>query len=335
MPHPPKIYTEAQFSNFRKKKIQTLQERFATNQTINMVPPDAGVYHTEVPEPIINFIDTDSQYKLEKNNAYIVLGRDRPSDETSGYGAPGAQRASSIDMVVGRMASYNDGLGPVDGASVHNHYGCDAARIVLSQTTDIDTNFGLCDGNLGNIKGRSGIGIKADSVRIIGREGVKIVTGAGAFPNFGFSGEPNSRGGKLVPAPKIELIAGNSNEPLPIAGGLLGPYAMDIVAGLQPVVLGENTRSALTELAKIVDEIWSALFNMALVQNAFNGVMAVDVVQPQGGLKAAATPVAAVQVIEKVMLSLWQTRINKLLWEVNFLEEYGYRFICSRNVSTT
>ena len=265
-----------------------------------------------------------------KKNAYIVIGSDRPSDETSGYGRGGAQRASSIDLVVGRMAAINQGLGPNDGSSVHNNYGADAARIVLSQTTDIDTNFELADGSLGNIQGRSGIGIKADSVRIIGREGIKIVTGKAPFKGFGPHGETNSRGGTIVPAPKIELIAGNNTSPTVIPGGPIG--IVDSVSGLQPVVMGENMVSSLKGLASIIDDLWSAVFNMSLIQNAFNGILATDVVHPH---KPSAYPVAANQIIETVMGSLWQTRINTLMWELNHIEPYGYRYICSRNVNTT
>jgi hypothetical protein len=327
------FYTEEQFNTYRRRTIQTLQERMDGQQPINQIPGESGVFHTSVPEPILNFVQSPDQYQIQKNNAYIVLAHDRPSDLTSGYGRAGAQRASSIDIVVGRMAAYSDGLGPSDGASVHNHYGLDAARIVLSQTTDIDTNFGLAEGKIGSIQGRSGIGMKADSVRIIGREGIKIVTGKAPFRNFGPTGETNSRGGEILPAPKIELIAGNNTEPIEILGNEFHPTArVDI---LQPVVLGTNTLDAISELSGIVDEVWSALFNLSLIQNAMNAILAVDVIMPQGGAKAAATTVAATQVIDSVMSSLWQTRVNKLMWEVNFLQKFGYKYICSTNVTTT
>jgi|ETNvirenome_6_85_1030632.scaffolds.fasta_scaffold02605_2 hypothetical protein len=329
----PKFYTEEQFNEYRRRAIQTLQQRMDASQTLNEIPGDSGPFHTAVPEPILNFVGAPDQYQIQKNNAYIVLSHDRPSDLTSGYGRAGAQRASSIDMVVGRMAAFNNGLGPGDGATVHNHYGLDAARIVLSQTTDIDTNFGIADGKLGSVQGRSGIGIKADSVRVIGREGIKIVTGKAPFPQFGPTGETNSRGMQILPAPKIELIAGNNTEPIEVLGNEYHPTArVDI---LQPVVLGTNTLDAISGLSSIVDEVWSALFNLSLIQNAMNAILAVDVIMPQGGAKAQATTVAATQIIDMVMNSLWQTRVNKLMWEVNFLEKFGYKFICSSNVTTT
>ena len=328
---PPRMYTEQGFSEYRQQRIETLQDRMRHHLTpVNIVPPHAGVYHTDVAEPIINFVDCQNEHIMRNKNAYIVLGSDRPSDETSGYGRAGAQRASSIDLVVGRLAAINSGIGPEDGAMVHNSFGADAARIVMSQTTDIDTNFAIADGTLGNIKGRSGIGIKADSVRIIGREGIKIVTGKAPFKNFGIHGETNSRGGTIIPAPKIELIAGNSTQPTIITGGPLG--LVDSVSALQPIVMGENLMSAMQALADVVEGIWSALFNMSIIQNSFNGILSADIIHPH---KPAAFPVAANQVIENVMKSLWATRIDSLMWELNHLEPYGYRYICSRNVTTT
>ena len=63
------------------------------------------------------------------------------------------------------------------------------------------------------------------------------------------NGEPNSLGGKAEPvAPKIDLIAGNNYN------------------NVQGVAKGEVTRDSLRELHDIVGEIWSALFNMALIQ---------------------------------------------------------------------
>lgn len=64
-----------------------------------------------------------------------------------------------------------------DGSNVDNSFQTDAARIYISQLTDIDANFGIDPGKTGYMKERSGIGIKADGVRVIGREGIKLITG--------------------------------------------------------------------------------------------------------------------------------------------------------------
>ena len=79
----------------------------------------------------------------------------------------------------------------------------------------IDKNFALV-GNKRSLE-RSGIGIKADAVRVIGREGVKIVTGkAKNVEGAGRGGEKNSAGGKIETVAGIELIAGNDVNAQPL-----------------------------------------------------------------------------------------------------------------------
>ena len=163
------------------EKGSATEQRIKEKKPLNATPSDSGIMHMD------NWIDeVGPQYKnapnekvLSKNGSFIVLGTDRPDSQASGYGAKGSSRASSIDLVVGRMSSARRGKGPKDGTFVDNSFAADAARIYISQQTDIDTYFGIVEGSVGNSKARSAIGIKADGVRIFGREGVKIVTGKG------------------------------------------------------------------------------------------------------------------------------------------------------------
>jgi len=71
-----------------------------------------------------------------------VLGRDRPSDRTSGYGGSGDTGASSIDIVTGR---FGDKTEPLSGEQVYVDANLkrDAARIYISQRADIDDYFKL------------------------------------------------------------------------------------------------------------------------------------------------------------------------------------------------
>ena len=57
-----------------------------------------------------------------------------------------------------------------------DNFGADAARIYISQLTNVDTNFGISEGKTGLLKARSAVAIKADGVRIVAREGIKLVT---------------------------------------------------------------------------------------------------------------------------------------------------------------
>ena len=319
------------------------EQRIKENKPVNQTPTDSGIMHTN------NWIDiAGAQYKnapnekvISKNGAFVVLGTDRPSSEASGYGAKGSSRAATIDLVVGRMASARGGKGVKHGTFVDNNFAADAARIYISQQTDIDTNFGIVEGSIGNPRARSAIGIKADGVRVFGREGVKIVTGKGNnWRGFGFKGETNSLGGKISqPAPGIELIAGNNTEPKKVYGGLFNPR--ETIETLQPVAMGYNTRDALRELSGIIDEIFGIIQNFAQIQIAINGTTATalassGIFPPHGTSSGVIGGVNTAGLPSQVLSPLYHARLNKLFdFEFNYLFPFGYKFICSRSVKTT
>jgi len=140
----------------------------------------------------------------EYNNAAIILGPDRFASCESGYGGQGAQGASAIDLVAGRAAWEKEGPDP--DILYDTNFKGDAARIYISQKADIDRYFELniTPNGIYNSKGRSAIALKADAVRIIGTEGIKLVTK---------TVKRNSQGEVITTIPGIELIAGNDTEP--------------------------------------------------------------------------------------------------------------------------
>tara|TARA_R110002167_G_scaffold167737_2_gene365284 strand:+ start:138 stop:1115 length:978 start_codon:yes stop_codon:yes gene_type:complete len=319
------------------EKGSATEQRIKEKKPLNATPSDSGIMHMD------NWIDeVGPQYKnapnekvLSKNGSFIVLGTDRPDSQASGYGAKGSSRASSIDLVVGRMSSARRGKGPKDGTFVDNSFAADAARIYISQQTDIDTYFGIVEGSVGNSKARSAIGIKADGVRIFGREGVKIVTGKGNnWKGFELKGETNSIGGKISqPAPGIELIAGNNTEPRKVRG--------DTIETLQPVSMGYNTRDAFRELSDVLDDVLGAVINLALIQTNLNNVMAsafaASAVYPAHGAAASAIgSMNSVGLPTRVLSPMYHARANKTFnFELNYLYPFSYKYICSRSVKTT
>jgi hypothetical protein len=95
------------------------------------------------------------------NDSMIVLGRDRPSDIGSGQ----RQRAGTIDIVTGRSVQDNMDLSS------------DKSRIYVTANSDVDGNFSI---NVGESSGPSAsIGIKSDQIRIIARNGMKLVVEGG------------------------------------------------------------------------------------------------------------------------------------------------------------
>jgi len=294
-----------------------LYAHIKAGKKLNVVPSDSGLFHTVPPEcPRVRFKKAANEKIVKSNHkqdASIVFGTDRPADVRSGYGRD-AMRANSIDLVVGRMASAFGGKGPKDGSLVDNSFFADAARIHISQLTDIDLNFGLAPGLIGSSVGRSGIGIKADGVRIIGREGVKIVTGTGeGAKGFGGKGETNSLGGKLLPAPGIELIAGNNDH------------------HLQPVIKGKNLRECLTDLVDLIRQIISSLQNHVRLGQIMNGVAGC----PIAGVRATVSAIVQALTPFWVGQALNNSRSNIVFWSINYLHPSGKKYICSRNVRAT
>ena len=284
----------------------------------NEFTAEGGIVNTPQYHPFIAYNIAQNEHVIKHQGAYIVFGADRPSDESSGYGAkaPKGLLSDRIDLVVGRVASANGGDGPCSGLQVENSFAADAARIYISQMTDVDTNFGISTDT--PLKKRSAIGIKADAVRLIGRSGVKIVTGGmSGQKGYGNKGETDSQGNKLDVAPTIELIAGNAAE------------------NLQPIAKGRNTRNALKELSDILEELMGQVYMMSVVQMSWMASMGAACAPLTFGASAALSAAWIPIQANFVVNPCYQTRISKTMWEYQFLHPRGGGYVCSKNVKTT
>jgi hypothetical protein len=212
-----------------------IQQSSAVNNGIS----NLGFNNTHIPEFIPEFKKSKVESVINNNNSFIVLGKDRPANFASGYGGKGHTQAASIDIVVGRYSSIQYGVDVLPSSrtsetqAVDPDFLYDAARIYISQKSDIDEYFGLSAGKVGNSKGKSAIALKADGIRIIGREGVKIIS-SGTDKN-------NSQGGESTATIGVDLIAGNV-----------------IDAELEPMVLGNKLVSflnngVLTNMSEFAD----------------------------------------------------------------------------------
>lgn len=212
-----------------------------------------GIANDKKLEPVPYFLKAPCETLAVNgsNNQFIVVGRDRPAGLLSGYGGRGDTKCGSIDIVVGRKLP-NEGIIDEAGDKIYTNpdFSSDAARIHISQRTDIDKNFELVDGSVGNSIARSGIGIKADSVRIIGREGIKLVTRAD---------ETNSIGGEINRVKGIDLIAGNNTR------------------NLQPMVLGRNLKEFLEKIQKDIAALSGMINSTATKQIALDAALAAHV----------------------------------------------------------
>jgi hypothetical protein len=191
------------------------------------------------------------------NDCRIVLGRDRNSGPGSGYGGLGYTRAAAIDIVAGSVTnnwSKQNLSTQKSGIWINPDFQSDAARIHISQKTDIDDNFSLPEGRLGKGNaGNSGIGIKADNIRIISRESIKLVSSVSTTDSTGL----NCAGSG------IELIA--LNEEIDVS---MDPPVM------QPIPKGYNVEKAFEEVLGLLEEVTAIFASYVILQVDLNNYFA-------------------------------------------------------------
>ena len=185
-----------------------------------------------------------------KEGSIIVLGRDRPGSPTSGTGAGPNTNVSCIDIIAGlsgpiKRETDSKGARVVTNKSTE----IDSARIYITERAkDIDSKeyFSLARGNVGYLTNRSAIAIKADSVRIIGREGIKLVTSTDTR---------NGASGLFIgdDIQGVDIIAGNDD------------------SDLQPMVKGDNLAKVLDSLLELIQDVHSSVAFQSELQLAVVG----------------------------------------------------------------
>ena len=215
----------------------------------------SGVFHEMRLQPKVNRIAGPAETKVGRgpdNNAFITIGNDRVSKLTTGYGAKSHTQCDAIDIVAGLGGHQPKQTEREEDPKTNEpkpiltnpNFFVDAARIYISQKTDIDVNFGIGkeeDRELSNAK--SGIAVKADNVRLIGRESLKLVTRTDKL---------NSQGCEIRGKTGIWLVANNDEDKL------------------QPMVLGDNLIKCLKRVNKNIESITNWIHAYSKYQQDFN-----------------------------------------------------------------
>ena len=201
-----------------------------------------------------NIIVASNEKLIKKGNSSIRLGKDRNSNLYSGAGGKGHSHCAAIDIVAGHygfMARDRDDRGRK--LYVHPDFTMDAARIYVSQKSDIDSylriNRPKGGGSTSDAKGyyKSTVALKADTIRIVARESIRLVTR---------TDDLDSQGGQLSNADKsgygIDLIACNDPEEL------------------QPMVKGDNLVDCLNAMLQVVENVSTILDNFISYQQELN-----------------------------------------------------------------
>jgi len=293
--------------------IDPASQRYLSGISSDSAVFNKGIGGDKLKEPVPTYLSTPCENVVaNENNASIVLGRDRPASRLSGYGGKGDTQAGSIDIVCGRMGSSPrevDNMGKP--LYVDPNFKLDSARIYLSQKTDIDQNFDLAAGTVGNSKTKSGIAIKADGVRIIAREGIKLITR---------SDRRNSLGAEVKSIVGIDLIAGNDD------------------SDLQPIPKGANLIDGLKSLTNHVDKLNGIVdafltsqmeFNEAVTHHTHNSPFFAlpttpSVILIPSGIKTM------ISQLTQAKVSLMSHKANLATFQFNYLEPSSRKFINSR-----
>jgi hypothetical protein len=252
------------------------------------------------------------------NNAYIVLGRDRPGqtiydlerddpeEDKSGYGGRGHTSSAAIDLVVGRKGPPEYSGDPPGQNKVNPNFISDSARIYISQKTDIDENFDLLPGpGSPATEAKSGIGLKADTIRIIGRESIRLVT-MGPGTRTSFDSEIVSTGG-------IDLMAGNDDE------------------DMQPLVKGDNLSEALEAMVDLISDTAGIISGFLQHQMELDNALTTHFHNsPFFGLPT--TPSQTILPVgNKTMMNLFsKTKLDLVMFKLS-LVEYKFKYLSPNN----
>ena len=261
-------------------------------------------------------------------DAYIVLGKDRPSDVESGYF--GETNCSTIDIVTGRMARVAQKIRKKNKKRQANpSFLLDAARIYVSQRTDVDENLGLenifkiKDVTDGLAKNKSAVAIKADGVRIVARESIKLIT---MTDNYGSSGN------RITAKYGIDLIGG---------GNVTGEGNLE----LQPLVKGDNLIMALDEMREHLAQLdtqFTAVDKMITqLSTAMVSHMHVPMVPMTPFTSPPVDPISisnnVLTYVDNIMqiVEIGTRQFNHGSWKTNYLTAGGSTYICSPFNKTT
>jgi len=294
-----------------------------------------GIWNDVQVQASPKFNAAPSEKVICNGNAWIVLGgQDRlgPLEGPGGLGARGHTHTDKIDLVVGRQSANPDYYTEANPSPF-----TDAARVYIAQRTFCDRTFAIDHDDASAVheanENRSAVVAKADGVRLIGRESIKIVTGKGKDIPGSREGETNSQGGAITHVGKIDLIAGNN----------LDDDEFNNVKTLQPMVRGENLKDAIQDLTEIVESIQSATLNFIRKQNRINMCLASHThiasgpgmpVAPSARLVANVTINTPTILISKTTLST--VKYSLLNYRLKYIKNPAApRYICSRGCRLT
>ena len=267
-------------------------------------------------EAVPNRITTPGEKVIGKSPsapAFIICGRDRPRSSATGYGGKGHTQASCIDLVAG-LGGHNPKQVAGDGGKVYTDPDMfkDSARIYISQKTDVDENFAIGkEESYHRTEAHSAVAVKADHIRLIGRESLTLVTNTDRL---------NSQGGEIRQTVGINLMANNDED------------------GLQPIPRGDNLKEALMVLSDSIEKFakmfqgymtYQSKYNRALMMHThMSPFYAIPTLPSETAIQGSMQ--CDVETLSRTDLSILKHLTNLAGFRQNYLMPSGKYYINSR-----
>lgn len=320
-----KTYTKKQVRRIKEDlEYGNLNGALCTDLEVGSHGPESDMFYPE-DNPTRFKAEAEKTYSRQKSNSYIVLGKDRMGDIYSGFGGRGAPNSNAIDLVAGMASSFEtpDKTYLTKDNVVDPNPFTDAARVYISQRTDLDGHFGITEGKiypLDSQEGVSGVAMKADSVLVLGRRNIKIKAGQSHGEGLPDGGETDAHGTRL-PDARIEFIADGPLEPM-----VKGQKLVDCIKGIYAQI--RENKAAIIALTAQLTTLHGALLAHTHVGNL--GVPTLP--SPQlinVGIKQISTNLVDIQ--EAVTDSL-----NDVIEELNCVDiQNKDKYILSKSVFTS
>ena len=269
-------------------------------------------------EPRLPYNKIPGEVVQQNGDAYVVLGKDK-LDETNCW---------SIDLVTGRGGDVGQEISQLDKTkTIDRSFYLDSARVYISQRTDVDDRFGLTPLyknkkkriKEGPSKNKSAIALKADGVRLIAREGIKLIT---------MTDETNSTNNTITGKYGIDLIAGANVD--------------EVNYDLQPLVKGDNMVEAMS---KILEHLAQLDTQFAMVDKIIGQILSAFTTHSHvSGVPVTGPPVDPNSVAQNILsgidlimqvgeINLRQ--FNHAQYTLDYLLDGSPTYICSPQNKTT
>lgn len=214
---------------------------FIQNNTLNN-----AIYWTDGPTAIKR---EGESVILGEANCGIKLGRDSPKGSGTGTAAVGTINSSAIEIYVGKGTAVKDKQ-PKGYVDSNPYY--DAAKIYISETTNIDADFNYRGIQLATAKYQSAIALSADQLRMFSRGHIILSTGMGNLPKEDASKDAEAPQQSARDSSGIWLVANNNT------------------IDMQPLVKGDNLEQFCKKLINHIIVLKGIIQNFITYQTELN-----------------------------------------------------------------